>query len=270
MRPQTIPLSSTGTSSLGEFQDAFASALFEPDAEAARPSSVAALIAQPGFAVYRNTVVRASIDALEANYPTVARLVGSEWFRAAASLFVRAHPPSQPALVTYGAKFATFLEGFAPAAELPYLPGVARVDRFWTEAHVASDAPRLRAIPDAGRDESLTLRPHPAARWAWFEDGPLYTIWHRNRMAGPLDDRDFAWCGEGVLVVRPDDAVRWLQLDAGACALLDACAEGCDLEAACTAAAAVAPTIDCTAVLLRLLDAGAFMQAAIVDRPHEA
>ena len=45
-----------------------------------------------GIAVYRNTSIKGRIDALEANYPTVSRLVGTEWFRAAAREFVEAEP----------------------------------------------------------------------------------------------------------------------------------------------------------------------------------
>ena len=43
-------------------------------------------------------------------------------------------------MLLYGQGFADFLRDFAPAADLPYLCGVARLDRFWTEAHCAADA----------------------------------------------------------------------------------------------------------------------------------
>ena len=36
------------------------------------------LYGQPAFAVYRNTVMKACIDALQANYPAVTRLVSEE------------------------------------------------------------------------------------------------------------------------------------------------------------------------------------------------
>ncbi|MBW8719456.1 MAG: putative DNA-binding domain-containing protein, partial [Variovorax paradoxus] len=75
-----------------QFQQAFAQALFAPP-EAA-PPAVRVLAMQPAFAVYRNTVMKACIDALQANFPTVAQLVGEEWFRAAAALYVAADPPS--------------------------------------------------------------------------------------------------------------------------------------------------------------------------------
>ena len=88
---------------LTSFQDAFAHALREPDAARA---DVAAIMTQPAFAVYRNTVMKGCIDALQANYPAVARLVGEEWFRAAAAIHVREALPADPALLRYGANFS--------------------------------------------------------------------------------------------------------------------------------------------------------------------
>ena len=43
------------------------------------------------------------IDALQSNYPAVARLVGEEWFRAAAAVYVRQTIPVEPSLLRYGA-----------------------------------------------------------------------------------------------------------------------------------------------------------------------
>ena len=79
---------------LAQFQDAFAEALFAPQ-DIADPV-MRQLAAQPAFAVYRNTVMKGCIDALEANFPVVARLVGSEWFRAAAALHVAQSALPQP------------------------------------------------------------------------------------------------------------------------------------------------------------------------------
>lgn len=97
----------------------------------------------PGLAVYRNTVMKGWVDALEANYPAVCRLVGVPFFREAAAVYARIHPASQACLLRYGAQFADFLAGYEPAAALTYLPGVARLDRCWIESHIAADAPAL-------------------------------------------------------------------------------------------------------------------------------
>jgi Putative DNA-binding domain len=57
---------------LADYQDAFAQALLAEDPGSASPE-LARLVAQPGFAVYRNTVLKGCIDALHANFPAVAR-----------------------------------------------------------------------------------------------------------------------------------------------------------------------------------------------------
>jgi hypothetical protein len=247
---------------LHRFQEDFARALLEPEADADDASAVGALLRQPGFAVYRNTVLKGCIDALRANYPAVARLVGEEWFLAAASIYARANLPTQPMLLRYGEGFASFLATFEPAAELPYLPGVARLDRFWTEAHMARDEapvdPQEIAGFDAVRLQRLVLRPHASARWAWFDGQPIFTIWQRNRASGPIDESPIEWRGEGALVLRPRDAVQWIGIDAAGCGFLDACAEQRPLTEAGATALAVNPDADLAALATQLFAAGAF------------
>lgn len=248
---------------LAHFQDGFVRALLAPDPGALHglAPEMAALMHQPGFAVYRNTVMKGCIDALLANYPSVARLVGDEWFRAAAALYVRAHPPAQAALLYYGEGFAEFLAGFEPAAALTYLPGVARLDRCWTESHAAPDEAPLAPAALAGlAPDALAvtvLRPHAAARWAWFADQPIYTIWRRNREARN-EESEIDWRGEGTLLSRPNGAVRWTMLDAAGCALLDACAAGRPLADAAGAALAAREDADLAQLMKTLLEAGAF------------
>jgi hypothetical protein len=258
--------------SLHAFQRAFAAALRarEVDAATAETPEVSSLLGQPGFAVYRNTVLKGCVDALAANYPAVARLVGDEWFRAAAAAYARDSLPDRPTLLHYGTGFAAFLETFGPAAELAYLPGVARLDRFWTEAHTASDQAALvpgalvaRGPEDRGR---VVLRPHASARWAWFDGEPIFTIWQRNRSAGPFDDSPIEWRGEGALIVRPRDAVRGCPLDRGGCAFLDACAAGRTLADAGLAALAAEPDADLAALGAQLFAAGAFGGMGLAPR----
>jgi len=257
---------------LQRFQDGFARALLAEDCAAAGLApEVARLAAQPAFAVYRNTVMKGCIDALQANYPSVARLVGEEWFRAAAAIYARANLPRHPTLADYGADFADFLAAFAPAADLPYLAGVARLDRFWTEAHTARDeapfgvAAVARLAP--GELARTVLRPHASARWAWFDAQPIVTIWRRNRYPDSADDGEIEWHGEGALIVRPEAAVEHVELDAAACAFLDACAAGRTLADAAAAALAVSAETDLARRMARLLDAGAFGHMDLL--PHE-
>lgn len=242
------------------FQDAFVDALYGREPQDSR---VAALMGQPGFAVYRNTVFQGCVDALEANCPAVVRLVGIDWFRAAATEYAARSPPTETRLLCYGKTFPDFLAVFEPARSLSYLADVARLDYFWVEAHVALDEGHvtvtdLTACPPH-RLERATLRTHPSARWRWFTDEPAYTIWRANRERVDVPD-DLAWEGEGALLSRPLGQVVWQPLSIGACAFLDACAAGCDLECAAKRALEREPDIDLSRCVSSLLAAGAFAE----------
>jgi len=263
---------------LAAFQDGFARALLATDVQPDLPPAVARLAAQPGFAVYRNTVIKACVDAIEANFPAVARLVGSEWMRAAAAVFAGRNLPAQPMLLDYGAGFPDFLAGFEPAADLPYLPAVARLDRLWIEAHTAADAPVLHAealaaiAPRALQRAWLVL--HPAARWGWFAEAPAWTIWSRNRIdeSGAAAshtthiDEPIDWRAEGALLTRPGFEVMHCAADRGAIAFLDACAAAGTVEAAALAALGADSDADLAALVCRLIGAGAF--AGLRAAPH--
>jgi hypothetical protein len=259
---------------LQRFQDEFARALLAPELRPDQFSpGIARLAGQPAFAVYRNTVMKGCVDALQANYPSVARLVGEEWFRAAAAVYARANLPRQPTLAVYGESFAAFLAEFAPAAELPYLPDVARIDRFWTEAHTAPDETPVDAAAVArlapGALARTLLRPHASAHWAWFDAQPIRTIWRRNRYPDASDDGEIEWRAEGVLVVRPECSVENVDLDAAGCAFLDACAAGATLAEAAGAALAADAKADLARLMAQLLGAGAFGRMDLPDDEPE-
>ena len=246
------------TCDLIEFQRGFAAALLGRSTDL--PAWIAEVAAQPAFAVYRNGVMKSAIDALQANYPAIVRLVGEEWFRAAAAEFVRLDPPASPMLVDYGIRFADFLRTFEPAGDLPYLPDVARLDRYWTQAHIASNARPLDGTTIAAMDQealaAAVLVPHPAAQWQWFDAMPIYTLWRCNRTGEAIDD-DLDWHGEGALITRPESDVVWQPLCAAGCAFLDACRAGETVSAATLAALAASPTVDLGALMCQLLTCGA-------------
>jgi hypothetical protein len=247
---------------LAAYQDAFAAALLADEAEASPFPMVERLRRQPGFAVYRNTVMKGCIDALQANYPTVERLVGEEWLRAAAGVFARGQFPSQPSLLLYGEEFPAFLAAFEPARKIPYLAAVARVDRLWTEAHAAADAPLLDAATLAALApadmSSCGLQLHPAARWTWSDDWPIHTLWSRNRPRDADPGAPMEWAGEGVLVTRPLGPVQVEAFARGGVSLLDACRAGASIEDAVQCALEAQPGVDLAALVQQLLLAGAF------------
>jgi hypothetical protein len=244
------------------FQASFVKSLFDQD-------GASNWTAQPAFAVYRNTVMSGCVDALQANFPTVDRLVGVDWLRAAAAIYVRAHPPCDGRLLMYGETFPEFLADFEPARDLPYLAGVARLDRLWIEAHTAEDAVAVDGVWLASRSPeqlgALRLHPHPAARWRCFDDLPIYSIWASHRVGIDAMD-DIVWQGEGALLSRPDDAVMWQPIDPPGVAFLRACAEGVCLAEAAGAAVRVDPDIDIAALLSHLLSAGALIHPTLIEK----
>ncbi len=177
-----------------ELQRDFAQALLDP----ARPVP-GGLVGPDGapsarrFAVYRNNVVIGLAGTLATSFPAVCRIVGDEFFQAMAAAFARATPPSSPILLDYGAGFADFIAAFPPAASLPYLPDVARIERAWREAYHAAEAAALRAedlaeIPGE-RAAALRLALHPSLRLVRSRF-PALTIWRMNVADGvpaPVD-----------------------------------------------------------------------------------
>ena len=129
----------------------------------------------------------------------------------------------------------------------------------WIEAHIARDdvALDVRDLVAIDAETGVALRPHAAARWAWFDSLSIYTIWSRNRAAGPYDDSEFDWQPEGALLVRPHGDVRWIGINAAVCAFLDACAVATPLAEAFDAARKHDADLDTGTLLARLVEAGA-------------
>jgi hypothetical protein len=259
-------------SDLAAFQDRFAGAL--TNEARGLDARIAWLAAQPGFAVYRNTVRKACIDALEANFPAVARLVGDEWFRAAAAVYVQRELPAHPTLLDYGAGFPAFIAGFAPARELPYLAEVAQLDRWWSESHVAADDQRLKPAALAALDPealaTVSLRPHAAARWGWFPSQPIATIWWRNRFALNEIESDLDWRGEGAILTRPGEDVRFTPGQRADIVFLDACARGGSMALAAEATLAIDSRFDFARATEIWLAAGVFAEVRAAAPQEEA
>lgn len=225
-----------------------------------------ALSRQPGFAIYRNTVLKGCVDALQANFPVVCRLVGEQWFGEVAGRYARQHRPTDRSLLRYGADFPEFLQRFAQAADLPYLAGVARLDQAWLQCHAAADEPVLApadlAAHWSGDPGALYLHPCAAARWHWFPAVPVYSIWDANRRAmrepqGEPEPLSPVWQGEGALLVRSAEEVTWMAIDEAGCAFLDGCRSGRSLlQAAMDSGLQDAALAD---LFARCLQAGVFV-----------
>jgi hypothetical protein len=116
--------------------------------------------------IYRNTFITGLTNALRLSYPAVHRLVGDDFFAAAAADFIAQAPPRTAYLNHYGAAFPEFLQQFPPAAGLAYLADVARLE--WavnTAIHAPDREPlaleKLAALA-AGDQAARHFVPHPS------------------------------------------------------------------------------------------------------------
>ncbi|HUS96699.1 MAG TPA: DNA-binding domain-containing protein [Hyphomicrobiaceae bacterium] len=132
------------------------------------------------FNVYKNNSMVALIDALGATYPVVRQLVGEEFFHAIARTYASAHLPETPVMLSYGEAFSSFIETFAPAASVPFLADVGRLEWAWNKAYHAPDLPPvgisgLAALPAAGM-ALAKLQLHPSVT-AFSSGWPAVSIW---------------------------------------------------------------------------------------------
>ena len=150
---------------------AFAHALLRPDAPC--PAGLRAWNGSDPvkrYAVYRNNVVVSLVDALADSHPVTQALVGEAFFRAMAGEFARRSPPRSPVLAWYGEGFADFVADFPPAAGLPYLADLARLEWLRVEAWHAADADPLplaevaALLADEAALPNLRVTLHPALR----------------------------------------------------------------------------------------------------------
>jgi hypothetical protein len=231
--------------SLRELQRSFAGALFAPeDSEPAFAIAGSARAAER-IAIYRNAVFANYRNALGATYPVVRRLVGAPFFNTAVDAFVRGHPSASGDLNVYGDVFADFLASYPYAADLPYLPDVARLEWAIDEAQRAADVPRnpeavlvaLSAVP-SDQVAALRFRVDPSCRLV-ASSFPILRIWQVNQPDHEGDDRvDLDAGADAMLVRREANGVSLSQLAPGEHAFLAALVKGAPLSAAMDAAQA--------------------------------
>src|SRR6516162_7905701 len=218
------------------------------------------------LSIYRNTSRTALTNALRLNFPAVQRLVGEDFFAAAAESFIRCEPPCTAWLDFYGEGFAEFLQSFEPAASLIYLPDVARLERAVGRAFHAVDAEPLEYSQLLDIELSVQGRvcftPHPSVSLV-FSPYPV----------------DAIWC---AVLARNDEALAAIDLSSGAVRLLVErrvgeieitrmaerrwkFAEALFAGRSLSAALAVADDPDATAWLAEHLAAGHFQEFTLSD-----
>jgi hypothetical protein len=211
----------------------------------------------PRFAIYRNNIVVSLVDALTEQFPVAAELVGDTFFRAMARVFVQQHPPSSRLIAFVGAQFADFVASFPPAAAVPYLADVARLEMSRIHACHAADADTLSTAAIGGamhnpeRLAQMCFTLHPSVQLL-SSPYAIFSLWAAHQ--GVLDitqvDPDTA---QQVLVFRDALDVQALQIKAGAWAFLTGWQASAPLAQAAAAAANADPQFDLAGTIALLL-----------------
>jgi hypothetical protein len=185
------------------------------------------------FAVYRNNVTVGLVDALADSFPVTQELVGEDFFRAMAREFARQAPPRSPVLALYGDGFAEFIEAFPPAAALPYLADVARLELLRVQAWHAADAEPLamerigRLLADAEALPQARFTLHPSLRLLRSRHA-VVSLWaaHQSAAAVPsLATIDTA-SAESALVLRQGLEVEISAITEGAATFIELLQQG--------------------------------------------
>jgi hypothetical protein len=242
--------------SLHELQRGFVDAIFGQDtSEFAQEIVANGLSVEHRFAIYRNNVFTHLTEALQSVYPVIQQLVDKGFFKFAAAEYISRYPSQCGDLHHYGRWFAEFLANFPPAAELSYLPDVARLEWACHEVfHEADHGPlpleQLQAVPPE-RYGDLKFRLHPAARLI-ASSFPVHRIWEVNQPGYSGDQTLELAEGEvRLLVKRSARIVELYVLTSGEWGFLSVLADGSSFGEACEAAFAREPGFDLEPALRR-------------------
>jgi hypothetical protein len=225
------------------------------------------------FAVYRNNVMVSLIDALADTYPVVQTLVGEEFFRAMARVFAQHNPPRSAVMAYYGRDFAEFVATFHPAASVPYLADVARLEMARVMAYHAADVAPVAtevwqaALADPEQLLSLRLVLHPSVH-VIKSSFAIFSVWaaHQDAICPSSIDPDVA---QSVLVYRAGLEVETMELAARTDAFVSALLTGHTLLDAAHAACSGDPEFNLTNALTLLLRLQLITHFNTGDAHHE-
>jgi hypothetical protein len=257
--------------SLRELQQQFADAVLAPEGTPPAFAIAGGAAGAERVAIYRRTIDANYRNALGATYPVVQRLVGPGFFHAAVDAFARMRPSRSGDLNEYGDAFGDFLAEYAPAAGLPYLADVARVEWAIDEANRAPDSTAapdvaLAALAAVPAEQLPALRLRVVASCRLIASGyPVLRIWQVNQADFRGDLRVALDAGPDHLRIRREPpGVALERIMHGEFAWLSALQRQAPLAAAIERAQQADATFDLESALHRFIGDGTI--AGILDR----
>lgn len=223
--------------------------------------------------IYRNNVFTNLREALRTIFPVINKLVGETFFNYAADEFIYRFPSTAGDLNQFGEQFAEFWAEFAPAAELVYLPDMARLEWLAHKTYHAADitpfdVQSLAALSPNTYSE-LQFRLNPAC--ALFESTyPVHQIWQANQ-PGCREQEVINLDSGGVqlLIQRRGSLIELQSLEFGEWVFLTALSAGNDFATACSKTLHVNPNFDLTHFLSELVLNSTLVDFSLRNQTHD-
>lgn len=206
--------------------------------------------------LHRHHVARSIAAALAATFPTVATLVGQQFFSVLARDFMACTALEDPVLSRYGGHFPQFIATKQDMHGLPYLTDVARLDWALNVAFHAPLEPRLSAADLAGwpQDSLLSLSVRlPTASSLVESDYPLDLIWQASQPGTSVGQIGLAAGPACLVVFRRSENAAFTVLAPGEAAFIDRLRQGDRLAIAAQHASRFDEDFDVAATFGRML-----------------
>jgi hypothetical protein len=179
--------------------------------------------------IYREGYEIRLAEAIQNDYPALARIVGPAPFRALAGRYLAACPPAIYDIGRAGDRLAGYLDGDPLTAELPFLPDLARFEAALAAAVVAADVMPLSRqalaalLPEQLLELDISLTPGAVLlRSAW----PLADLWACRDQPDEAISIEVVGRPSQVAVWRDGLAVRWREVTPEEADFLAAAASG--------------------------------------------
>jgi hypothetical protein len=226
------------------------------DVIASAIESSAAIPATTRLRIYSDAYRLRLIEALQANYPALERLVGADRFARLTQLYLSMNPSRHFSIRWFGHELASFLREFDECRDEPWLAELAEWEWKVATAFDASDAESLTAssLADLAPEAwpTLTFALHPSVqRIRLLTNAATIAKAAGADLSLPVPERfepgqlDASRHGTPWLIWRQDLVVRFRSLDAMEAAALDAVESGSTFGELCEA---IAEYLDADAV----------------------
>lgn len=259
---------------LREFQDSFGTLMLDrPEALDTPPADLALFFGDTGkialsehLKIYRNNIVGGLTETLIAGFPVLEKLVGKPFLEYMGRSFVLENPPAHGCLNTYGEGFDLFIESFAPAAHLPWLADMARLEIAMNKAYYAPDDTPLSAetLTSIAHDKLHEIR-LPLRQSATLLRSPYALTAIRDYCLADAPDHqapDPGKSGVHLLIYRPDLETLIVDLENSEYAILENLTRGINLGEALEHVLEENPNFDAGRFLGRHLNIGTFSSQA--------